>query len=78
MKRRTPNENGVVANPLKKDAELKSVKQMMMHFLRPIRSPSGPKIMAPNIMPNRAQLARVPACVGVRLQSSISAGRIAP
>ncbi|KEZ12853.1 hypothetical protein CP98_05051 [Sphingobium yanoikuyae] len=52
---------GVVAKPLMKVAALNSAKQMVMQVLRPIRSPRGPNKSAPDIMPNKAQLASDPA-----------------
>ena len=54
MKRKMPNSVGELAKPLRKVATLKPTKLMTMPFLRPIRSASGPKIKAPNIMPNKA------------------------
>jgi hypothetical protein len=49
-----PNSLGVVAKPLRKVETLKSTKLMATPFLRPMRSASGPKMKAPNIMPNSA------------------------
>ena len=54
MKRKMPNSVGVAAKPLQNVARLNSTKLIAMPFLRPMRSASGPKMKAPNIMPNSA------------------------
>ena len=55
MKRKTLNCSGVLAKPVITVAEVNSAKLIATPFLRPIRSASGPRIRAPNIMPNSAQ-----------------------
>ncbi|MCY1370709.1 hypothetical protein D9M69_578120 [compost metagenome] len=54
MKRQRPNSVGFRAKPLSTVKPLKSITQIVMAFLRPILSDSGPKNSAPNIMPNSA------------------------
>ncbi|MNJ53563.1 hypothetical protein D3C77_489570 [compost metagenome] len=53
-KRQMPNSVGLRAKPLSTVKPLKRITQIMMAFLRPMRSDSGPNNKAPNIMPNSA------------------------
>ena len=78
MKRIAANWVGVSAKPLRKVTPLKMITVIMITFLRPMRSDSGPKISAPNIMPNSAALPSEPACSGVRSHSFISTGSTTP
>ena len=54
MKRQMPNSVGLRAKPLSTVKPLNRITHMVIVFLRPILSDSGPKTMAPAIMPNRA------------------------
>ena len=72
MKRQTTNSVMSRAKPLSTVKPLNRMTQIVIAFLRPILSDSGPKNMAPAIMPNSAALPMLPACSGLRPHSFIS------
>ncbi|MCY1243930.1 hypothetical protein D9M72_569730 [compost metagenome] len=76
--RKILNCSGEPASPVSKVETVNSTKLMAMPFLRPIRSASGPKISAPNIMPNSAQACSAPACGLLSPHSAISVGSTVP
>lgn len=78
MKRNSLNCSGVVAKPVITVAVVNSMKLIATPFLRPIRSASGPRISAPNIIPNSAHACKAPACGLVRPHSAFSVGRTVP
>jgi hypothetical protein len=61
IKRKIANSTGLFANAPINVKPLNKLTQIMIVFLRPNRSESVPKIIAPNIMPNNAALASKPA-----------------
>ncbi len=61
MKRTTLKLMGSLVNPAAAVNTLNSMTPMERAQRRPIRSDSVPRTMAPNIMPNRAELAMKPA-----------------
>ena len=72
------NSVGLDAKPPANVKPLNSTIQIIMTFLRPILSASEPKIIAPNIIPAKAVLASIPACIAVKPHSAIKSGNTTP
>ena len=69
---------GSCVNPAAAVKTLNSATQTEIISGRPMRSASVPRKIAPNIMPNSAELAMKPACVASTPMSFMIAGSAAP